>query len=254
MQGRWSIILPTVRSDLPAGENFEIDIGGTRIVVRVRRHHASRRYRLRYHAVDGELRLTLPLRQRLGPARAWVTEQSGWIVRQMAARPAGGVFVTDGTMIPWHDGDIRVCWDEHMPRSVQIDQGRLMVGGEKTSIGPRLRRWLQAEARLEFGERSRAMAQAEQLPLTTVSVGDPRSRWGSCSASGAIRYSWRLVMAPDDVRHAIVAHEVAHLAHMNHGPRFHALADRLGGAANARSRDWLKANGARLHALRFDSA
>ena len=112
---------------------------------------------------------------------------------------------------------------------------------------------MQAQARAEFDASTRAMAAAEGLRLSSVSVGDPRSRWGSCSSSGKIRYSWRLAMAPDAVRHAIVAHEVAHLAHMNHGPDFHALADRLGGVANAESKRWLKAHGAALQALRFDA-
>lgn len=242
------------RSDRPGTEDFAVEVAGHRIPVRVRRHHAARRYRLRYHAVDAELRLTLPLRQRIGPAREWVASQTDWIARQLAARPSGGILVTEGTVIPWDGGDIRICWDDQAPRTVQIDNDRLVVGGEKALIGPRLRRWLQAEARREFGERTRAMAQAEQLPLTAVSIGDPRSRWGSCSGSGAIRYNWRLVMAPHDVRHAIVAHEVAHLAHMNHGPHFHALANRLGGDANVRSRAWLRANGPRLHALQFGAA
>src|SRR3546814_3895389 len=44
--------------------------------------------------------------------------------------------------------------------------------------------------------------------VSQVTVGDPRGRWGSCAASGAIRYSWRLILAPDHVRRATVAHEV----------------------------------------------
>lgn len=95
------------------------------------------------------------------------------------------------------------------------------------------------------------MAARAALTCTGVSVGDPRGRWGSCTASGRIRYSWRIIMAPDFVRQALVAHEVAHLAHMNHGPDFYALVRDLCGDAHDRSRAWLKAKGPQLHALQF---
>lgn len=241
-----------VRFSAAIGEDFAVTVGDASLIVRVRRHHASRRYRLRYDAIVGELRLTLPLRQRIGPARAWVTSQTQWIARQVLARPVGGTIVGPGSLLPWGEGRLLIDWRADLPRMPVLDEDRLVLGGPAGSVGPRLKRWLQARARAEFEARTRELASAEGLPLSAVAVGDPRSRWGSCSASGVIRYNWRLILAPDDVRHAIVAHEVAHLAHMNHGPAFHALADRLGGPAIARSKVWLRANGAILHALRFD--
>lgn len=253
MPGRWSIMLSIARSDTPAAEDFSVVVADRVLTVRVRRHHASRRYRLRYDQRSGELRLTLPLRQRIAPARQWVADQGAWIAQQIVARPVSGTMVAAGTRLPWDGGWLTIQWSPDHPRQPVIDADCLRLGGPTTAIAPRVRRWLQQVARREFGERSRTMAEAENLPLRSVSVGDPRSRWGSCSASGAIRYSWRLAMAPEFVRHAIVAHEVAHLAHMNHGPRFHALADQLGGAANAQSKAWLKAHGMMLHALNFDS-
>ena len=80
-----------------------------------------------------------------------------------------------------------------------------------------------------------------------VSLRDPRSRWGSCSARGALSFSWRLVLAPEPVLDYVVAHEVAHLAEMNHGPRFWSLVHTLSGDS-ASPRAWLRANGERLHA------
>ena len=61
------------------------------------------------------------------------------------------------------------------------------------------------------------------MTLRAVAVGDADTRWGSCSSSGRIRYSWRLILAPPEVRRYVVAHEVAHLVHMDHGPKFKAL-------------------------------
>ena len=84
--------------------------------------------------------------------------------------------------------------------------------------------------------------------MTGVAIGDPRGRWGSCASSGAIRYSWRLILAPRFVRRATVAHEVAHRVHMNHGPAFHALVAELWTKAIRRDRArWLRAHGAALH-------
>jgi len=76
-------------------------------------------------------------------------------------------------------------------------------------------------------------------------VRDTTTRWGSCSASGNLAFSWRLIMAPEDVLHYVVAHEVAHLAEMNHGPRFWRLVEKLAPGAD-RQRDWLNRHRARL--------
>ncbi|MFX8347067.1 M48 family metallopeptidase, partial [Acinetobacter baumannii] len=73
-------------------------------------------------------------------------------------------------------------------------------------------------------------------------------RWGSCSARGAVRLNWRLVMAPDWVRRSVVAHEVAHLIHFDHSPRFHALLGQLFEGDIAAANHWLKRHGRSLYA------
>jgi len=80
-----------------------------------------------------------------------------------------------------------------------------------------------------------------------VTIGDPKGRWGSCASSGAIRYSWRLILAPGWVRRATVAHEVAHRVHMNHAPVFHALVAELLEDHPTPARAWLRTHGAALH-------
>ena len=251
---RWSTILSIGRSESRApgrDEDFIVDCAGRQLPVRVRRHARSRALRLRYDAARGELKLTLPLRHRLREARLWVEQQHAWVERQISGGIAPTV-ILPGASLPWDGADIGIDWQSGYPRTPRIADGRLQVGGPEESLGPRIRRWLVARARAEFTDRTQRMAGAEGLPLSDVRVGDPRARWGSCSSSGIIRYSWRLVMGPEFVRHAIVAHEVAHLAHMNHGPDFHTLNRRLGGHAVDASRAWLKQHGPALHALRFD--
>src|SRR3546814_18367538 len=87
---------------------------------------------------------------------------------------------------------------------------------------------------------SREIATIAGLAVGRVAVGDPRSRWGSCTHDGDLRYSWRLVMAPDHVRLATVTHEVAHLRNIDHGPAFHAPVDALHNHDVAAARGWLR--------------
>ena len=97
-----------------------------------------------------------------------------------------------------------------------------------------------------------ALAALAGVAVASVAVGDPRSRWGSCSSRHALRFSWRLMLAPDWVRQAIAAHEVAHLLHMDHSPAFRAAEQRLAGTGEPeRARAWLRANGPRLQRVDF---
>lgn len=159
-------------------------------------------------------------------------------------------------MLPWRGGDLHIMWQADRPRMPQlaVDSGTalLLVGGPECHVGARVARWLQQQARTEFARMTDEYAARAGLSHRGVSVGDPRARWGSCSASGRIRYSWRIAMAPDFVRRSLVAHEVAHLAHMNHGPLFHRLFDELAGPLLAeQSRRWLKVNGRMLQLFDF---
>ena len=125
--------------------------------------------------------------------------------------------------------------------------GRIVVGGPADRVEARLLRWLKAEALRLLEAETRDYAARAGVVVPRVGVGDPVSRWGSCAWSGGIRYSWRLILAPDFVRRATAAHEVAHRVHMNHGPAFHALVADILGDDPAPARAWLKRHGAGLH-------
>ena len=121
-----------------------------------------------------------------------------------------------------------------------------VAGGPAEGLERRLLRWLKAHALDLLDRETREFAVAAGVMASRVGIGDPMSRWGSCSAKGAIRYSWRLILAPEHVRRATVAHEVAHLLEMNHGPRFWKLVassvPHLGEA-----KEWLRTEGSDLH-------
>jgi predicted metal-dependent hydrolase len=218
--------------------------------LRLVRHAAARRYRLVFDATRGELRLTVPRRASERQALAWAREQHDWIAAQVA-RDNGPIAVGAAAKVPVRGTLRAVNWNPAAPRKVHDDGTALTLGGPEETIGLRLARWLKAEALALLDAESRALAAAHGISVTSVAVGDPRSRWGSCAADGRLRYSWRLIMAPDEVRQATVAHEVAHRVHMHHGPDFHALVDELHGAPVDSARRWLKAHGRDLHRYRF---
>src|SRR3546814_17760080 len=104
-------------------------------------------------------------------------------------------------------------------------------------------------ARAVLETESHEMARDNGLIVASVGIGDPRSRWASCASSGAIRYSWRLILCPPEVRRATVAHELAHLLHMDHSPAFHAAPQRLLGDDPRPAPAWLRDHGTALHRL-----
>jgi predicted metal-dependent hydrolase len=131
---------------------------------------------------------------------------------------------------------------------VRVETGetlRLVVPGGLDHVPRRVADWLKAEARRDLLARSRHHAEAMEARFSRVSVRDTVSRWGSCSTDGNLSYSWRLILTPPFVLDYVCAHEVAHLKHMNHGPRFWALVERHAPRMDE-ARAWLKREGARL--------
>lgn len=210
------------------------------------RHAQARRAKLSVDPVSGRVRLTLPRRAALAPALAWAQEKSGWVASQRARLPDARPFAPDA-VVPLGDGTLIIDWDAARPRTVRREADRLICGGPRDGLARRVETWLKREALRLLSAETAEFAALAGVTVTAVAIGDARGRWGSCASHGAIRYSWRLILAPDLVRRATVAHEVAHRVHMNHGPDFHALAARLSGGTDRKAGRWLRAHGAALH-------
>jgi len=195
---------------------------------------------------DGRIRLTLPPRASLKKGLAWAEEQSGWIAAQQARLPEMRP-LTPGAYFPLAGRETEIVSVPSAPRTPKLDGGTLICGGPREGLERRVERWLRAEALRVLSAETAEYAERAGVIVTRVSVGDPRGRWGSCASSGAIRYSWRLILAPDFVRRATVAHEVAHRIHMNHSPVFHRLVAELYEADPGPAREWLRRNGSGLH-------
>ncbi|MCF8707249.1 M48 family metallopeptidase [Rhizorhapis sp. SPR117] len=225
-----------------------LTVGGIEYPLRVRRHARTRSFRLSIDPARLEIRLGLPPKASLRKALKWVSEQRVWLEGQLAAAP-DTIILSHGAIIPFEGRDVQINWSSSAPRRVVQEGDSLVVGGPQSSISPRILRWLRQVAREKLTHETGLYAARAGLRLGQVSVGDPRSRWGSCAASGNIRYSWRLICAPIFVRQATVAHEVAHLAHMDHSPAFHARHAQIYGEDPAPARRWLREHGAMLHRI-----
>jgi hypothetical protein len=233
-------ILSTASSDLIFAA------GGRERRLVVRRFDHARSMRLSVDPRDGTVRLSLPRRTSLAKALRWAEERRDWVEAALAELPHA-IRIEPGAALPFDGGTLIVDWQRDAPRAPVRKGDRLRIGGPAESLSRRALAWLRAEAGRVLAAETRALAESHDIAVGRVSVGDPRSRWGSCTAAGDIRYSWRLIMAPPSVRQATVAHELAHRVHMHHGPEFHALVAELFGADPAPARVWLKHHGAALY-------
>jgi hypothetical protein len=204
--------------------------------------------RLRVDPRTGAVLLTVPRRVSSKKAVEWAAGHREWIEAALAKVEAR-VAIEPGAIIPYLGLPHFIDWAADRPRSVHARDERLVVGGPLDVLESRLVRWMKQQAKIVFEYETQEFAVKAGVDVRRIGVGDPVSRWGSCSASGVVRYSWRLILAPAWVRRATVAHEVAHRVHMNHGPQFHALVKELLGADPAPARQWLKCEGVKLHRI-----
>jgi hypothetical protein len=224
----------------------EHELGGARLTLKI----SPRARRMRLH-VDPRTRsvvLTMPKRMSQRRALAWAAGHRAWVEQALAAIPESVPFAP-GAIVPLYGLPHRLDWDPARPRRIERGEGRLVAGGPAEGLDRRLLRWLKAHALDLLNRETREYSAKADVKASRVGIGDPVSRWGSCSGSGTIRYSWRLILAPEFVRRATVAHEVAHLVHLNHGPDFHLLVAKLLEADPKPARAWLKREGAALHRI-----
>lgn len=219
---------------------------GREVAVEIVRSPRARRLTLRADVVRGVVRVALPPRGRLGDAEKFLAAHHGWIEARVAQWPVATPFAS-GTVIPFDGESLTIAWSPDHPRGVRRVGDRLIVGGPEATVPGRTLRWLRAAALADMAPATHAIAALIDRRVAKVAVRDPSGRWGSCSNSGTIGYSWRLILAPAQVRQSVVAHEVAHLVHPNHGRDFWRLAADLTDGDLKAARGWLAANGAALH-------
>lgn len=208
---------------------------GLPLPVAMRTHPRARRLKLRLDTKGKLLLLTCPPRSNRKAALEWAAGQRDWVEARLAEAGPGQP-LEPGAIIPLGGSETQLRWVEGASRTVSWRAGTLQCGGPREAFGRRIEIWLRKRARELLSAETAETARRAGVTVARVSIGDAGTRWGSCSATGSIRYNWRLVLAPPEVRRWVVAHEVAHRLHMNHGPDFKRLEQDLfdGDAAAAR--------------------
>lgn len=225
-------------------EEVAVQVDGRSFNVVVRRMAQARRMAIRVDAVRGVV-LVLPVRASLAEGERFLHAHLDWLGQRLRALPGGRPLIA-GATVPLLGLPHAIRHRPDARRGVWVEDGTIQVSGAHDHVGRRVGDFLKAEAKRVLVPKVQTMAARLDRSPARVTLKDTVSRWGSCSAQGVIALSWRLVMAPEWVADYVAAHEAAHLAEMNHSPRFWALVDRLGVDAR-RGRSWLKQHGGELH-------
>ena len=250
------------------GETIEVKVKGLGLPLLLRRSSRARRFSLQVSEARCGAILTMPVYSSFAEADEFLSRHLDWLKERVAGLSEPVPF-THGAIVPLRGfahlvrfagtGRQRgVVWleeAEDMKVAPAWPQGarlpvrrlpRLVVAGEPEHAPRRMLDWLKRQAHQDLKARVAMHANRLNFVPNRIVVRDQTTRWGSCSTSGALSFSWRLVLAPPFVLDYLAAHEVAHLGHMNHGPRFWGLVERTM-PRHAEARAWLRKHGASLH-------
>lgn len=217
------------------------------IRVQLRRSARARRMTLRVPRDGGDAVLTLPLRAPESEGHAFAHSRADWL-RQAQARQPTTQTMASGAGLPVEG---RLLTVTPFPlRAARINGDRLLIPENRPAV-PVVRAFLRNLALVRLRAACDRHAAALGRRFTAITLRDTRSRWGSCTSDGRLMFSWRLIMAPPDVLDYVAAHEVAHLVHMDHSPRFWAAVEALK-PGHAEYRAWLRRHGNTLLAWKFD--
>ena len=223
--------------------------GNPPVPITLRHSPRARRISLRVSGLDGRVTLTVPRGVQEHEALAFAHEKAGWLRAQLTSQP-GQITVQRGSVIPLEGVLVEIA--RGTGRGIRHEGARLQVPGLDATVPARVKAWLKGRARDRLAAASDDHAARLGRSYSRLTLRDTRSRWGSCTAQGGLMYSWRLILAPPEVLNYVAAHEVAHLAQMNHSPAFWAEVAALC-PGYEEPRRWLRRNGAELHRYRFTS-
>jgi predicted metal-dependent hydrolase len=217
--------------------------------VRIRRHRQARRYTLRIDTASHAVLLTMPLRGSLRVAKEFAQKHGAWIASRLSRLPQATPFA-HGVVVPFRGEPHRIVHHPEARGTVwltrdDVGDGLICVAGEAPHHNRRISDFLRREAQRELDVASRRYAKDLGVNIKRITVRDQSSRWGSCSNTGVLSFSWRLIFAPPYVLEYLAAHEVAHLVELNHSQRFWRLLKRLNPDCE-RAKVWLDVHGSDL--------
>lgn len=233
----------------PDPDHLDVQHAGASLRIALRRRPTARRITLRVSAATGEAVITLPSRTAIETAQRFAASHAGWIAARLARVPERVAFAP-GAALPLRGETHRLILREGRSGPARSDSAGgapvIVVACEPAHLPRRVRDFLTREARRDLAAAVECYsARLGRRPIR-ITIRDTRSRWGSCTAKGALSFSWRLILAPPIVLDYLVAHEMAHLCEMNHSRRFWSLLRDLCPNVDA-AEAWLKRNGTALH-------
>jgi predicted metal-dependent hydrolase len=218
-------------------------------LVRLRRHRQARRYTLRIDAASREVVLTMPPRGSVREAKEFAQKHGAWIAARLKRLPKAAPFA-HGAEVPLRGELHRIVHRRGERGTVWAETADgapiLCVAGEPPHLNRRISDFLKREAQRDLEAASRRYAAKLGVSFKRICVRDQSSRWGSCSNTGVLSFSWRLILAPSFVLDYLAAHEVCHIVELNHSLRFWRLVKRLYPDVE-RAKTWLDVNGTDLH-------
>lgn len=224
----------------------ELHLGDTNITLRVKHNPRARRMILKIDHTSGEVHVTAPTKKSMKDAPGFVAREEAWVMSKLAQLPVRQTF-TPGATIPLQDRPTTICHHPARRRGVwhNPELATLGVSGDAAFVPRRVTDWLRREARRLLIEAVSGFTKAQGLALPKITIRDTTTRWGSCSSTGAMSFSWRLVLAPPEILTYVAAHETAHLTHLNHSKAFWALLESLDPDYTS-AEAWMKKNALEL--------
>jgi len=226
---------------------MHIPLGERLIPLVIRRHTRAKRISLRISPAKDGIVMTLPKRASVHTGMKFFMSKTDWVLTHV--EQSGVLALGDGVIIPiiGEAHTIRYIGGRGIAKLAVAEPGpELLIYGAASFTPRRVKDFLKKHLQAECAVRARAMAATIGKKLRDVKVRDTSSRWGSCTAGGSLTFNWRLVFAAPHILDYLIAHEVAHLAEMNHSAHFWAVVRELCPDYKA-AREWLRKSGHILH-------
>lgn len=222
---------------------LSVQISGVNVLIHLRESLRSKRLSLKLHQKENVFYLTTPPRAKQHDIMAFIQNVKPWMEKMLVHHQTENIPLTPGNTISVLGRPIEILYSYADKPSVTLESHFLHVKGFDAIIVPGLTKdWLRSHIFRYLSEKSQEFAKQIERDIASINIKETLSRWGSCSSTGTLSYSWRLVFAPEAVAEYICAHEVAHLIEMNHSAAFWSIVAKLCPFYRVH-REWLKSNG-----------
>ena len=172
----------------------------------------------------GRVIVRAPKRFSEGRIFAFIREKEDWILRKKAQMEGAGISLPpenlDGYKLLLLGNFCQISLTDEKFVRYDGENSRLYL--PKIGATDRLKKWLKENAKRILSAVTQQTANRMGVQYKSVTITSAKTRWGSCSAENAIRYSFRLLYAPKEVIEYVTVHELAHVKHKNHSPLFWA--------------------------------